>query len=94
MAVFDKDTSLEGVGENRFTGMVDAGWNISDNPNGGYLLSLVTSAIGQTIKHPDPLSVTTHYLRPGIPDAECEIVVDIIRTGRSITTVQIGRAHV
>ena len=88
MAVFDKDTALEGVGENRFTGMVDAGWNISDNPNGGYLLSLVTSAIDQTIKHPDPLSVTAHYLRPGIPDAECEIVVDIIRTGRSITTVR------
>ncbi len=92
MSVLESDTKVVEVSRTDnsavFTGMIDTGWSISGNPNGGYLLSLVTSAIRKMVAHPDPLSMTTHFLRPGTPGEPCEITVDIIRTGRSLTTLR------
>ncbi len=88
MTEFDHDTAVERLTENSFRGFVDPGWNIGDNPNGGYLLSLATSAIAAVVPHPDPLSITTHFLRPGIADTHCEIEVDLVRTGRTMSTVK------
>jgi len=39
-------------------------------------------------EHPDPLTVTTHYLRPGIPDTPCEVRLELIRKGRTLTTAR------
>ncbi len=86
MTLFDTDTSLEPIGDNRWRGRVNAQWNIGDNPNGGYLVSLVTGALQGLGQHPDPLSITTHYLRPGTPDADCEVEVEVVRTGRTLST--------
>ena len=72
---FDADTRVEQVGEGRYRGFIDPGWNIGDNPNGGYLLSVVTSALADVLPHPDPLSVTTHYLRPGTAGVACDVDV-------------------
>ena len=88
MTEFDHDTAVEQLTENSFRGFVDPGWNIGDNPNGGYLLSLVTSAVAAVVPHPDPLSITTHFLRPGIAGTHCEIEVDLVRTGRTMSTVK------
>jgi acyl-CoA thioesterase len=88
MSEFDEDTRVERAGENTFKGKVSAGWNIGGNPNGGYLLSIVSSCIAELVDHPDPLSVTTHYLRPGIPDEACDVVVDVVRIGRTLSTVR------
>lgn len=88
MAEFDLDTAVEHIEGNRFRGVVDPGWNIGANPNGGYLLSLVSSAIGELVDHPDPLSFTAHYLRPGVAGSRCEITVDVIREGRTLSTVR------
>ncbi|MBT4160621.1 MAG: thioesterase family protein [Gammaproteobacteria bacterium] len=88
MTAFDQDTAIEQIAENRFKGFVGNGWNIGDNPNGGYLLSLVSNAIGKVVAHPDPISFTTHFLRPGLPGESCEIDVDVVRSGRTLTTVR------
>ena len=85
---FDQDTRVERLSEGRFRSVVNAGWNIGDNPNGGYLISLVDSAIRATISHPDPVSLTTHFLRPGVAGEECEIAVEIVRSGKTMTTVR------
>ena len=82
------ETELERIDEHRFTGQVSDAWNIGENPNGGYLLSLVLRALDQVLPHPDPLSVTTHYLRPGVGNAPCEIEVDVIRGGRTLSTAR------
>ncbi|HSG91377.1 MAG TPA: thioesterase family protein [Pseudomonadales bacterium] len=99
MAEFDQDTRVERIDDRRFGAEVDAGWNIGANPNGGYLLSLVSAAIAEAVEHPDPLSFTAHYLRPGVPGAPCEIAVDLVRAGRTLSTVratltQEGKARV
>lgn len=86
--LFDADTAVERIADGHYRGRVDAGWNISDNPNGGYLLSLISSAMADAVDHPDPLTVTTHYLRPGTPGEDCEIGIDVVRQGRTLSTVR------
>ncbi len=88
MSVFETDTRVEKIADNRFKVLVDPGWNISANPNGGYLVSLVTRAMVAHVSHPDPISITTHYLRPGVANTEGEVQIDVIRTGRTISTVR------
>ena len=88
MSHYDDETAVERVDEQRFRGRVSSAWNIGGNPNGGYLVSLITRALSQTVAHPDPLSVTTHYLRPGVSDAPCDIEVELIRAGRTLSTLR------
>lgn len=89
MNVFDDETRLDPAGGGRFAGRVHPGWSIGANPNGGYLLALAVSGLRAALPgHPDPLSVTVHYLRPGLPDAPCEVGVDVVRTGRTLSTAR------
>jgi len=85
---YDDETAVEQIDEHRWRGRVSAAWNIGDNPNGGYLQSLASRALEAVVEHPDPLSVTTHYLRPGLADENCEIEVEVIRTGRTLSTAR------
>ena len=84
---FDQDIKVERLSEGRYRSKVNAGWNIGDNPNGGYLIALVDSAIRESILHPDPVSITTHFLRPGVAGKDCDIMVEIFRSGRTVTNV-------
>ncbi|MEO7852494.1 MAG: thioesterase family protein [Rubrivivax sp.] len=97
MSYFDDDTQvlpLAPLPEHpdtaaAFTGQVHPAWNIGDKPNGGYLLALAAQAMRQrTPTHPDPLSITVHYLRPGIPGAPCHIDTQVLRRGRTLSTVR------
>jgi acyl-CoA thioesterase len=91
MSHFDDETAVtpDAAGASRFAGTVHPAWNIGANPNGGYLLSLAAQALRQAVpQHPDPLSITTHYLRPGLPGQACDIDVQVLRTGRTLSTVR------
>ena len=85
---FDQETAVEAVGDGLWRGHIHRSWNIGDNPNGGYLVSVVTNALSQILPHPDPITVTTHFLRPGVADADCDIRVEVIRTGRTLSTAR------
>jgi acyl-CoA thioesterase len=90
MYQFDQETSFTSSGQERYSGQVHSSWNIGANPNGGYLMALAASALRQQHpNHPDPLSVTVHYLRPGLGDAACDVKTSLVRTGKTIST---GRA--
>lgn len=86
MTYFDTETAVLALAGDRWTGTVRGAWNIGGNPNGGYLTSIALGAVLESVPHPDPISVTTHFLRPGIADAPCEVHVDVIRTGRTLST--------
>ncbi len=88
MSQFDQETSVSQLSENLWRGHLSANWNIGDNPNGGYLLSVALQALKQQLPHPDPVSVTTHYLRPGSPGEECEIEIDVVRLGKTLSTAR------
>ena len=73
----------------RFTGQVHPAYNIGNNPNGGYLLALGVAALQQALPaQPDPLSVTVHYLRPGLAGQDCQIDTQVLRNGRALSTVR------
>lgn len=97
MSHFDDDTRVTPLGPvpqdagsaAAFNGQVQAAWNIGANPNGGYLLALAAQAMRQrTPAHPDPLSISVHYLRPGLSGAPCRIDTRLLRSGRTLGTVQ------
>lgn len=94
MSFFEDETAVvaagDAAGPGCWNGHVSPDWSIGTNPNGGYLVSIVMRALQQMAPgHPDPLTVTAHYLRPGVPDAPCEVHAELMRTGRTLTT---GRA--
>ncbi len=89
---FDRDTMLTDAPNGQpgnWQGHVDPNWNIAANPNGGYLAGIAMSALRRlTPSQPDPLTVTTHYLRPGSAGQDCTVQTEIIRPGRSLSTVR------
>lgn len=85
---FDRETASTVAGDGRRSGVLSARWNIGDNPNGGYLTSVALRAMGEAVEHPDPLSVTTHFLRPGLGGEPCETVLEVLRQGRQLSHVR------
>ena len=97
MSHFDDDTAISALGPlpgragetTAFAGQVQPAWNIGANPNGGYLLALATQALRQCVRQQaDPLSITVHYLRPGLAGQPCRIEVQLLRSGRSASTLR------
>ncbi len=84
---FDRETAVEALGDGRWSTQVVSDWNIGDNPNGGYLVGSAVRAAIEATGQPDPLTVTTHYLRPGLGGSDGELDLDIVRRGRRFTNV-------
>lgn len=87
MSHFDQETAVTALSEGSWQGQISDRWNIGANPNGGYLVSIALNALRQVSPHPDPLTVTTHFLRPGQAHKLCEVQTEVIRTGRSLSTL-------
>jgi acyl-CoA thioesterase len=85
----DRETALTPLGEGRYGVDVSDRWNIGDNPNGGYLAAIALQGLRSLGLHQDPMSVTTHFLRPGSGGRPGELRTSLVRSGRSVTT---GRA--
>jgi acyl-CoA thioesterase len=86
---FERDTEVERVGPGSFRGRVDAGWAVIEGaaPNGGYLMALAARAMRADLPaHPDPVTMTAHFLAPPDP-GEVRVDVEVVRTGRRTSTV-------
>ncbi len=89
MSHFDDETRLQPAASDSWSGTVHPAWNIGDNPNGGYLLSLAMSALRQQLaQHPDPFSVTVQSLKPGLGGRPCAIDTRVLRSGRGLSTAR------
>ncbi|MBW1601564.1 thioesterase family protein [Streptomyces sp. JJ66] len=65
---FDRATRVQREEPGVYTADLSAGWAIGDALNGGYLLAVLGRALSAALTHPDPFTVTAHYLtatRPG-----------------------------
>jgi acyl-CoA thioesterase len=94
----DDDTSVTRVAPGRWRGAVSDRWSIGPYPNGGYLLLIALSAIREELPHPDPFTVTAHYLTP-MAHGPVDVEVERIRNGRAHSTamarmLQDGRERV
>ncbi len=83
---FDVETALTPHGEGRWTTDLSASWNINDKSNGGYLLTPALRAMRELSGHSDPLTVTTHFFRPGRGGSGAEVTAELLKLGRTITT--------
>ncbi|MEU7063134.1 thioesterase family protein [Streptomyces sp. NPDC046161] len=86
---FDRDTAIApragdaGVYDTELS----AGWTIISAVNGGYLLALVGRALAAALPHPDPFTVSAHYLTSSVP-GPAVIRTQVVRSGRTLSTGQ------
>ena len=64
---------------------IHPGWDIGGNANGGYLLALAARALAGATGHPDPVTVTGHYLSPGQPGS-VRIATQVLKEGKRFAT--------
>jgi len=83
---FETETAITPSGDGRWTAHISPAWNINDNANGGYLLTPALRAAQERAGHPDPLTVTTHFFRPGRGDRSAEITAEVLKAGRTMST--------
>src|SRR5688572_11789819 len=84
---FEAETAIAPDGDGRWRCRLDGAWNIGENPNGGYALTPVVRAMRELAGMPDPLTVTAHFLRPALADADGGIEGRLVRRGRTAATV-------
>ena len=84
---FDQDSSIRPVDPNRWSCDLSPAWNIEDNPNGGYVATPVFRAMSELAGMPNPLSITTHFLRPAVGGRSAEIACRVRRQGRTSAVV-------
>jgi acyl-CoA thioesterase len=87
MGQIDDETAVRAVGDGTYATRLSANWCIGNNPNGGYAVQPVLRALADVTGRPDPTSVTVHYLRPALGDADATITTAVVRAGRSGTNV-------
>lgn len=85
---FDNETAVRRVETDLWTAHVSDQWSIGANPNGGYLAAIVLRAMQQLGPHSSPISVTSHFLRPGTGNAQALVRTELLRSGRSVTTAR------
>ncbi len=84
---FDRDTAVTLRAPGVYDAELSAGWTIIQAVNGGYLLALLGRALGDALPHPDPFTVSAHYLSASHP-GPAVIRTELVRTGRTLSTGQ------
>jgi len=83
MGTFEFDAAIALSGEGPvFSAVLDGRWDGQASTNGGFLLALVTRAIGAVLPFPDPVVVSGFFLRPGTP-GPAEIRTEVVQAGRT-----------
>lgn len=84
MNLFDADILLKDSGNSRFTGIVSDNWSVNGNPNGGYLMAMIASAMLRKSDKKETPTVTANYISRCVP-GEAEIIVSEIAHSRQFT---------
>jgi acyl-coenzyme A thioesterase PaaI-like protein len=88
-AGFAGDSVATPIDDGRWAVVVSPRWGVLGGAaNGGYLTALVLRAVTtQLPTHPDPATVTSHYLRPPAP-GPAEVRVEVLAVGRRFSRVR------
>src|SRR4051794_11668086 len=86
---FDRDTAVTARPDEpgTYDAELSPGWTIIRAVNGGYLLAMVGRALRAALPHPDPISITAHYLTASEP-GPAVIRTETVRAGRTMSTGQ------
>ena len=89
LSEFERDTSVRRIETHRWRGEITPRWNIGNAPNGGYVMAMALRALAQDMPHPDPLTVTGHYLRR-CETGPVELSTEVVKSGRTTSTGQVS----
>ncbi|MEV7993948.1 thioesterase family protein [Streptomyces sp. NPDC086077] len=84
---FDRDTAVTRRSEGVYDIDLSAGWTIISAVNGGYLLAVLGRALADALPHPDPFTISAHYLTASQP-GPAVVRTDVVRSGRTLSTGQ------
>jgi hypothetical protein len=84
---FDRDTAVTLREPGVYDIDLSAGWTIISAVNGGYLLAVLGRALADALPHPDPFTISAHYLTASQP-GPAVVRTDVVRTGRTLSTGQ------
>ncbi|MFJ4516409.1 thioesterase family protein [Streptomyces sp. NPDC088816] len=84
---FDRDTAVTRSEPGVYGLDLSAGWTIADAVNGGYLLAVLGRALADALPHPDPFTISAHYLTASRP-GPAVVRTDVVRAGRTLSTGQ------
>ncbi|MES4886261.1 thioesterase family protein [Streptomyces sp. NPDC000349] len=84
---FDRDTAVTRREPGVYDTELSAGWTIINAVNGGYLLAVLGRALADALPHPDPFTISAHYLTASQP-GPAVVRTDVVRTGRTLSTGQ------
>ncbi len=78
---FAKATAIKQIEDNAWEGNYSVDWMIGQTMSGGYAMSVGARVLGAALPHPDPVTVTGHFLaRTEVGPVRCE--VEVLREGR------------
>ncbi|MCA9562737.1 MAG: thioesterase family protein [Myxococcales bacterium] len=80
---FQEDTLISDHGPN-YRARISGRWNVGAVPNGGYLMAVAARAAMSVTGKP-PLVVSGYYVARTSPDAEADLIHEVIRAGRTDT---------
>jgi Thioesterase-like superfamily len=83
---FAEATAVTPNGENRWSATIPEGWDIFGKANGGVLLAVAARAMAAAADRPDPLTITAHYLSPGVA-GPFTISTEVVKAGKRLSTV-------
>jgi acyl-CoA thioesterase len=84
---FDSAIAVRPLGDGVYDTPIRDGWDIMGNANGGYLLALVAEAMRTESGRCDPITMTAHYLSPGVV-GDATTKVEVVKQGRRFSTMQ------
>ncbi|GAA0913995.1 thioesterase family protein [Streptomyces thermoalcalitolerans] len=84
---FDRDTAVTERAPGVYDTELSAGWTIINAVNGGYLLAVLGRALAHALPHPDPFTISAHYLTASRP-GPAVVRTEVARTGRTLSTGQ------
>jgi hypothetical protein len=98
MSEFWHDTAVQRVADDRLQASITDRWSVNNIPNGGYLMSIAARAFKESLVHPDPLTITGHYVEKAVV-GPADLQVEVIRQGNTVSTaalrvVQEGKERV
>jgi hypothetical protein len=83
---FADATAVTPDGDGRWSANIPEGWDIFGNANGGVLMTVAARAMADAANRPDPLTITAHYLSPGVA-GPFSIAAEVVKAGRRLSTV-------
>lgn len=92
VSAFEHETAIAADGDGVWTTVLTTDWDIGGNANGGYAMMSTLRALREVGGHCDPVSVTTHFLRPVQGGGPGRISTELVRRGRTVSVVR-GTLH-